>query len=326
MNEYLNIFIDNDYPDFIDKYLNTKTLNRLKYITQFCGCDYTKLYNQLFLYTRFDHSLVVSHMTWHFSKNKKETIVALLHDVGTPCFAHCIDYVFGDYLNQESSERDVVDIIKEDEELLSYLESDGISLDDFDFSKYKVLENKSPRLCTDRLDGVLHTCYVWLHTHDLDSIKRVYNNIVFDGEELSFCDENICLEFVKMVYNYAKELQGNKDKYIMKYISEVVKKSVELNLITINDLYTKKEEELVNIFKENFSSFLIFENSRELIGSDSVVENTFYISFSTKKRNVIPLLGDVRIDEVSTVAKDIYLDLDNYCDCKFAYIEGINKI
>ena len=29
------------------------------------------------------------------------------------------------------------------EELLSYLESDGISLDDFDFSKYKVLENKS---------------------------------------------------------------------------------------------------------------------------------------------------------------------------------------
>ena len=129
-----------------------------------------------------------------------------------------------------------------------------------------------------------------------------------------------------MVYNYAKELQGNKDKYIMKYISEVVKKSVELNLITIDDLYTKKEEELVNIFRENFSSFLIFENSRELIGSDSVVENTFYISFSTKKRNVIPLLGDVRINEVSTVAKDIYLDLDNYCDCKFAYIEGINKI
>ena len=112
----------------------------------------------------------------------------------------------------------------------------------------------------------------------------------------------------------------------MKYISEVVKKSVELNLITINDLYTKKEEELVNIFKENFSSFLIFENSRELIGSDSVVENTFYISFSTKKRNVIPLLGNDRIDKVNSVAKRIYLDLDNYCDCKFAYIEGINKI
>ena len=129
-----------------------------------------------------------------------------------------------------------------------------------------------------------------------------------------------------MVYNYAKELQGNKDKYIMKYISEVVKKSVDLDLITLDDLYKRKEEEIVNIFRENFSSFLVFENSSELIGSDSVVENTFYISFSTKKRNVIPLLGNVRINEINSTAKDIYLELDNYCDYKFAYIDGINKI
>ena len=49
MQEYLNLFIDEDYPKFIDKYLNTKTLERLKYITQFCGCDYTRLYSPLFL-------------------------------------------------------------------------------------------------------------------------------------------------------------------------------------------------------------------------------------------------------------------------------------
>ena len=91
MDEYLNIFIDKEYPTFIDKYLNTKTLNRLKNITQFCGCDYTKLYSPKFLYTRFNHSLVVAHMTWHFTHQKDETIAALLHDVGTPCFAHCID-------------------------------------------------------------------------------------------------------------------------------------------------------------------------------------------------------------------------------------------
>ena len=88
MQEYLNLFIDEEYPDFLDKYLNTKTLNRLKYITQFCGCDYTELYSPLFLYTRFDHSLVVAHMTWHFTHDKFSTIEALLHDVGTPCFAH----------------------------------------------------------------------------------------------------------------------------------------------------------------------------------------------------------------------------------------------
>jgi len=58
MNEYINLFIDEWYPDFIDKYLTTKTLERLKHVTQFCGCDYTNLYSPLLLYTRFDHSLV----------------------------------------------------------------------------------------------------------------------------------------------------------------------------------------------------------------------------------------------------------------------------
>ena len=49
ISNYLNLFIDDDYPNFIDKYLNTKTLNRIKNVTQFCGCDYTKLYSPLFL-------------------------------------------------------------------------------------------------------------------------------------------------------------------------------------------------------------------------------------------------------------------------------------
>ena len=161
VNEYLNIFIDNEYPYFIDKYLQAQTLCRLKDVTQFCGCDYTKLYSPLFLFTRFDHSLVVAHMTWHFTHDKKATIAALLHDVGTPCFAHCIDYVFGDYWNQESSEKDIIDIIKQDSMLQHCLEDDRISLDDLqDLAKYPILENKSPKLCTDRLDGVLHTCYI----------------------------------------------------------------------------------------------------------------------------------------------------------------------
>lgn len=59
LTNYLNLFIDHDYPKFIDKYFNTKTLNRMKHISFFCGYDYTKLYRPLFLYTRFDHSLVL---------------------------------------------------------------------------------------------------------------------------------------------------------------------------------------------------------------------------------------------------------------------------
>ena len=253
MNDYINIFIDSEYPKFLDKYLNTKTMERIKYVTQFCGCDYTRLYSPLFLYTRFDHSLVVAHMTWHFTHDKESTIVALLHDVGTPCFAHTIDYVYGDYLNQESSERKIVDMLKDDEEIINYLKEDGISLNCLnDLTKYPLLENKAPRLCCDRLDGVLHTCYIWLHTHKLSQIKEVYDDMcVLNNEdnvmEIGFNNVSIALKFCQMVSIYAKELQGNKDKYVMKYISELVKKASEKRLITLDDLYSKKEEEIVQV-------------------------------------------------------------------------------
>lgn len=225
MNQYIDVFIDDVYPDFFDKYYQTKTLQRIQDVTQFCGCDYTGMYSPLFLYTRFYHCLVVAHQTWHFTHNKKEAIMALLHDTGTPCFAHCIDYVFGDYLKQESSEKRISEIVKQDAQILDFLREDGISVEELDdYSNYHILENKSPRLCTDRLDGVLHTCYIWLHTHTLDEIREVYDNIVVllnedKKPEIGFNDLEVAEKFVDMVNMYARELQGNTDKYVMKYIS-----------------------------------------------------------------------------------------------------------
>lgn len=291
MKDYLNIFINDDYPIFIDKYLKTKTLNRLKYVSQFCGCDYTNLYKPLFFYTRYDHSIVVALMTWHFTHDKKETIIALLHDVGTPCFAHCIDYVLGDYLKQESSEKKIVDIIIKDNILVSYLKEDNIYLEDLnDLSKYKILENKIPRLCTDRLDGVLHTCYIWLNTNTIEDIKEVYNNLILlnneeDNIEIGFKDIDSAMKFSNMVYKYTNEFQSNKDKYVMKYISEIIKLSIKRKLITLEDLYIMKESDICNIFNNNFDSWKEFKLIRDI----SNIDNS-YVSFNTKKRYVLPLV------------------------------------
>ena len=336
MKDYLDIFIDKEYPKFIDKYLSTNTLKRLKYITQFCGCDYTKLYSPLFKYTRLDHSLVVAHMTWHFTHNKKETIMALLHDVGTPCFAHTIDIALGDCINQESSERNIIDIIKKDKKLQSYLNEDDVSFEDIDnYPNYYVLENKSPKLCTDRLDGILHSCYIWIHTHSLKQIKEVYNDLIIlyneeNNPEIGFKHISIAEKFASMVYNYAHELQWNTDKYIMKYISELVKKSFDKKLLSLNDLYTKKEEDICNLFEKNFSSWNYFANANSISRSESEPQGYFFISFETKKRNSIPLVktknGCKRINHISTYAQELYSRLSTEKDSKYAYIDKIEKI
>lgn len=335
MNEYLNIFIDKEEPSFLNKYLNTKTMERIKYVSQFCGCDYTNLYSPLFFYSRYFHSLVVAHMTWHFTHDKKETIVALLHDVGTPCFAHAIDYAMGDTLNQESSEKDIVEIIKQDNELISYLKEDKIELDDLkDFSSYPILENHSPKLCTDRLDGVLGTCYVWLHTHSLNEIKTVYEDIVVltneEGhKELGFKTIKAAEKFVEMVFVYAKEQLGNKDNYVVSFVAEMVKKSIEKKLISLEELYSKKESEIIEVFHKNFASWEKFMKVKEIVCT-SVQPKEFYVSVNAKKRNVIPLVNHndnaIRITEISKKAKETYTTLEKYEDALYGYVKEIEEV
>ena len=335
MKEYLDIFIDKEYPSFIDKYLNTNTMNRIKHVTQFCGCDYTDLYDQLFLLTRFDHSLVVAHIVWHFTHDKKATVVALLHDSGTPCFAHTIDYVLGDYLKQESSEISIVDIAKKDKVLLKHLKEDNVSLDDLcDMSKFPILENKSPRLCADRLDGILHTCYVWLHTHSLEEIKEVYEDLCIltnedNVEEIGFKTKTMANKFARMVRVYAEELQGRRNKYVTKYISEVIKTAFNKGLITLNDLYTKKETDIVKIIKNNFDSWNKFSKAKKVLGSDTKPDD-YSVSFETKKRNSIPLVltkdGAKRINDICKKAKKTYQMIEDFKDKKYAYIKGIKIV
>ena len=335
MKSYLDIFIDEEYPNFLDKYLKTKTMKRIMGVSQFCGCDYTKLYNPLFFLTRFDHSLVVAHMVWHFTHDKKATIAALLHDVGTPCFAHTIDVLMDDAISQESSEKDILEIIKKDAELMEYLMNDKILLADLaNLDKYSILENKSPKLCADRLDGVLHTCYVWLHTHTLEEIQEVYSDlIVLKNEEgnleIGFSHKKVALKFVKMVYVYAKELQGNRDKYVMKYISETIKKAIQSKFLKIADLYVRKEKDIIKVLSESFCSWNDFSSATDIVGTNQKPTN-FSVSFEIKKRNVIPLIkekNDIkRIDDVSKSASIIYKRLQDYHDFKYGYITKIKNI
>ena len=154
--------LSKEYPIFIDKYINTKELQRLKHIGQFCGCDYTKLYSCKYWYSRLDHSIACALMTYNFTKNKTQTLGALFHDLGTPAFSHCIDFLLNDSENQESSEKSIDEIISNSKEILKLLEKDNIEVYDVtNIDKYTILENQKPKLCVDRLEGVLHTALIW---------------------------------------------------------------------------------------------------------------------------------------------------------------------
>lgn len=223
-------------------------------------------------------------------------------------------------------------MVKKDKELVNYLIEDGICLEELEQLKlYSILENKSPQLCTDRLDGVLHTCYIWLHAHSLEEIKEVYDHLIVSeneqgNKEIGLDDIVFAEKFVAMIFTYAKELQGNTDKYVMNYISEIVKLAVQKGLISLADLYVKKEEDIIHVFQKFFLSWNNFSNAESLVRTNEKPEG-FYVSLDVKKRNVIPLIKvnqEVkRIVEVSSLAEEIYFELNNYHDTDFAYVRKI---
>ncbi len=313
LKKYFNILCNNDYPKFIDKYLETNSLKRLTKIGQFCGCDYNKLWNIRFWYTVLDHSLSTALITYNFTKDKKSTLAALFHDLGTPVTNHCVDFYLNDSKRQESSEKSIEKIIEEDEGLLKLLINDNINLKDIiNADNYSIAENKSPKLCADRLDGVLHSAFIWLNRYSLIEIENVYKNItVLNNEEnhleLGFNDKLSAEGFYKMVYDYAVALQSNEDQFTMRFIADAIKYLIDNNIIIFQDLYIMSEKEIINLFKKHISNWSEFENLKILNKSNDFFEGA-YKRLDVKKRIVNPLCmqegSALRVDEVSKYVRE----------------------
>ncbi len=335
LKEYYDILCNGDYPNFLDRYSNVKEMNRLKEVGQFCGCDYTRLHNIKYWYSRYDHSIAVALMTWNFTHDKEQTIVALYHDLGTPAFAHAIDFLLGDSINQSSSEKDIYEIVNDSDDIKILLEEDNISADIFkDIKKYPVIKNDIPRLCADRLDGILPTNLIWLQTWDIDTVRDVYSDMsvfVVDGElEISNKSIDKCELFYEGIYNYSIALQSNEDKFTLQCISDFLKKIVKEGIINIEQLYLLSEREILEILKDYYKeSWKIFCDANKLIRTDEPSDEYYCANIDAKKRYVLPNVNinnnNYRINEISKKSEEKVLQFLNYNDSKYSYIEGLKK-
>lgn len=335
LKEYFLTLCNNDYPEFIEKYLDTKPLKRIGGIGFFCGADYTNIFNIKYFYSRLDHSISCSLIVWYFTKDKAKTLMALFHDLGTPCFSHTIDYLFGDSEKQESSEKDVFDVISSSDEIINLLRYEKITIDDLkQVYKCTIVENERPKICADRLDGifqiVLNRCSFW----DLKDLKSIYNNLEilnneYNEKEIGFSELNKANAFFDAAYKYSMELQSSEDKYQMKFIADCLKILIDNEIITLDDLYKKEEREIVELLREHITCFNEFEEAK---GIERSLEkpDCYFVSKDAKRRYVIPLCNhngkNYRLNEISDVAKekiDLYL---KYKDSKYAYIPSIKEI
>ena len=271
-NNLLGYYLETlDYdkkPEFLNKYLETPCLTRLKKVGYFCGMDYASknIYNFKEKITRYDHSLTVALLTWKCTKDKKEALAGLFHDIATPCFSHVIDYMNKDYENQESTEENTEQILINDIYLRNCLKQDNIYIEDIiNYKQYNIVDNNRPKVCADRLDGVILTGISWTKNVFKEDIKNIIDDIEIYNNEIGFKTKDVAYKVLEVSQSIDEYCHSNADNYMMELLAQITKYGIEKGYITYGELYKTNEEDLINKLKMANDStlngyFNIFEN------------------------------------------------------------------
>lgn len=318
--------LHNDIPNFIQPYLTCPSLERLKGIGLFCGVDYSCLFHPTCFYSRFDHSLGVALITYHFTHDKKATLAALFHDISTPIFSHAMDFKNKDYLKQESTEKDNAKMILEDAKLIQQLHLDGILPEEIlHDDMYPIANQKTPHICADRLEYMFSTGLFLTKSFTLEDIKTCFENLEIQDngemEELGFTDKKIAKTFFNGSIVNSKLFLDGKDKITLELLSQIVDRAFTLQLLEPKEIYLLSEKEFLHKIKKSNDEIIqkylnILFHQNNILTSKTPIENSFCAKLKVKVRYIDPLCNKQRLSKINKEVKQqiesLFIQDDDY--------------
>ena len=331
IKNYFNV-LEPEFPEWLNDYINTPELLKQQYISMTCGTIYSNLFESDFFYSSLDHSIGVALIVWHFTHDKKQTLSGLFHDIATPAFKHCVDFLNGDYMNQESTEDLTTQIISNSKEIMTLLERDNIKLEEVnDYHIYPIADNDTPNLSADRLEYSLSNALFTYKLLDFETIKNIYSDIKIGKdenniEELEFTSESSALEFVKVTSKMSIIYREYRTIYSMQLIADILKKLSEDNLITKSDLYNLKEQDVIDIIKKSSYNdiFNKWKKAEKVLISEIKPNGVYSVNLTSKIRYIDPLVNGKRISTINENASKLIEDNLNYKTDKYVYLENIS--
>ena len=323
IKEYFKI-LSPEYPKWLDEYIATDRMQKQKYISVTCGKIYSKLfyYND---YSSLDHSIAVALIIWNFTHDKKQTLSGLFHDIATPAFKHCVDFLNGDYMKQESTEELTKTLINESIDIMRLLKRDNIKIEEVcDYHIYEIADNDTPMLSADRLEYSLSNDLIVFKTASLDDIREVYNDIEVQTNEigiieLGFKTKKIARKFVKNTSRLSICYRDDATRFFMQAIADILKKVSEEGLITKKDLYELKETEVIDVIRKSKykDAYNVLTNATKVNVSSEEPNNIYYVKHGAKIRYIDPLINGKRISNECKIAhkmieKNLSYDMSNY--------------
>ena len=331
IKDYFKI-LEPNFPEWLNEYIDTKELLSQQYISMTCGTIYSDLFESDFFFSSLDHSVAVALIVWHFTRDKKQTLSGLFHDIATPAFKHCVDFLNGDYMTQESTEDLTTEIIKQSSEIVKLLERDNIKISEIDdYHIYPVADNDTPKLSADRLEYSLSNALFTYKIIDKESIKEIYNDIEIQRNseneiELGFKTKKIARKFVSVTSKLSIIYREDRTRYSMQFIADILKRLSNEKKILKQDLYNLKESEVIDIIESSKYNdiFNIWKNATKVKTSKEEPKDVYYVHHGAKIRYIDPLVNGERISKICKIAnnminKNLSYDMNNYVylDLKF---------
>ena len=317
-------------PPFLLEFAQTPAVRRLKRVGMNCGCEYTSfpLFERLGPYSRYDHSLGVALIVWHFTQSCPQTVSGLLHDIATPVFAHVVDFMNSDYLKQDSTEAGTEKMICDSPELRECLGRYGLrDTDVCDYHRYPVADNDPPRLSADRLEYSLGNMLNFGFCSVGDVVK-IYDDLTVDRnetgqDEIMFGTTDAAEAFALAALKCSRVYVSDEDRYAMQILSEILRSALKRGVITAEDLYSTEPEVISRLEGDRLTAarWRDFRLLKRTLRSSSKPAAGEWRQIDAKRRYIDPMVrGRGRISALSPSFKR---SLDSFIGTKFdCWISG----
>lgn len=321
----LNFIFNDKIPKEIQKFLNCVALRRLMDVGMHCGLEYTSFpfYKDLTKYSRYQHSINVALIIYHFTSDITQSLSGLFHDIATPCFAHVIDFLNGDYEKQISTEEMTVSILENSLDIKDKLDLLNVKISQIsNYHLYPIADNDLPKLSSDRLEYTLHNFYNYNLT-SLTEIKEMYDDLIvssneYGENELVFKNKDLAIKFAYLALKNAKIYVSDEDRYAMEYLARILKSALLDGIICSNDLYLT-EPKLINKllinenYKEKWKSYLKLSKVQKT--NDKINEFSYLIH--SKKRVIDPYVYNC--GRTSVICNDLNKEIKLFKSENFDY-------
>ncbi len=305
-------------PSFLTELAAAPAMERLKHVGMNCGCEYTAFprFANSGTYSRFEHSLGVGLIVWHFTGDPAQAAAGLLHDIATPPFAHVVDFLRGDYLSQEATEVGTRERIDGSAELQAVLSKYGLTTEDVcDYHRYPIADNDSPRLSADRLEYSLGNAIRWGFLTRKE-IAAIYSDLRAgfneDGEaELVFGSPALASIFARAALCCSKVYISDEDRYSMQALCELIRKALQAGALSPADLDGTEPSLIAKLEASALSGeWRHFRTLNRILRANTPPDTRPWRQIPAKKRRIDPLVAG--LGRVSALDSGFSADLNAF--------------